>query len=58
MKIKIVLKVKKNTINSGVGDGNNSSLSLDNDDGKQAKKEAPTFSLVNIEKIRLTRDYF
>ncbi len=58
MKIKIVLNVKKNTINSGVGDGDNFSLSSDNDDGKQAKKGAPTFSLENIEKIRLTRDFF
>ena len=49
---------RKKTINSGVGDGDDSSLSMDNDDGKQAKKEAPTISLEDIEKIRLTRDFF
>ena len=49
---------RKKTINSGLGDGDESSLSLDNDDDNQAKKENTTISLEDIEKIRLTRDFF
>jgi len=37
---------------------NVSELSDNDDDDKQVKKEAPTISLEDIEKIRLTRDFF
>lgn len=37
---------------------NLSELSDNDDDDKQVKKEAPTISLEDIEKIRLTRDFF
>ena len=49
---------RKKTINSGVGDGEDSELTLNNDDDKQIKKETPTITLEEIEKIRLKRDFF
>ena len=48
---------KRKKTNNSDGD-NDSILSMDNEDDKQAKKETPTISLEEIEKVKLTREFF